>query len=187
MNSFYSEAELEKIGFKRIGQNVKISKKSSFYSAKNMTIGDNVRIDDFCILSGTISIGNNVHISAYCALYGKYGIEINDYSGCSARTIIYSETDDFSGEYMIGAIIPDEYKNIKKGKVILEKYTQLGSETIVMPNIIISEGAVTGAMTFVNKDLEEWSINVGIPVRRIKERKKDLLKYINEYEKLYKN
>lgn len=37
-NSFYSEEELEQIGFKSIGKNVKISKKTSIYNASKMVI-----------------------------------------------------------------------------------------------------------------------------------------------------
>ena len=56
MNSFYTVEELGKIGFKKLGKNVLISKKSSIYTPENISIGDNVRIDDFTILSGTIEI-----------------------------------------------------------------------------------------------------------------------------------
>lgn len=183
MDSFYSQEELKKIGFKNIGKNVFISRKASIYSPENIIIGNNVRIDDFCILSGKIIIGNNVHISAYSALYGKYGIVFEDFSGCSARTIIYSETDDFSGEYLIGAVLPDKYKNVYGKQVVLKKYTQLGANTIVMPGVNINEGAVTGAFTFVDKDLLEWTINVGIPCRLIKKRSNNMLNLKKEYDK----
>ena len=64
---FYSESELKNLGFKKIGSNVLISKKASLYGVSQMEIGDNVRIDDFCILSGNIMLGSNIHISAYVA------------------------------------------------------------------------------------------------------------------------
>lgn len=182
MNSFYSEEELKDLNLKSYGKNVKISRKCSIYGAENIEVGNNVRIDDFTILSGNIKIGNNVHISAYCALYGKNEIELQDYSGCSARCTIYSETDDFSGEYMVGAVIPEKYTNVNSGKVLLGKYSQLGANTIVMPNIKIGEGAVTGSLTFVNRSLEDWTINIGIPVKKMKNRKKDLLKYVSSFE-----
>ena len=175
MDSFYSVEELKKIGFKSIGKNVLISRKASIYSAENISIGNNVRIDDFCILSGNINIGNYVHISAYTALYGKFGIEINDYCGCSARSIIYSQTDDFSGEYMIGAVLPENLTNVIGKKVIMKKYSQLGANTIVMPGIVIGQGAVTGCFSFVNRDLEEWTINVGIPCKKMKDRNRKIL------------
>lgn len=179
LNGFYNEDELKQIGLKEFGKNVKISRKCSIYSPGEITIGNNVRIDDFCILTGKIIIGNNVHISAYSALYGKSVIEFKDYSGCSARTIIYSESDDYSGEYLIGAVNDKALTNVQKGKVTLEKYTQLGANSIVMPGVTINEGAVTGTFTFVNKNLDEWTINAGIPCKKIKDRKKDLLSLID--------
>lgn len=69
MSSFYSTDELSKIGFKHIGNNVLLSKKTSIYGVENISIGDNTRIDDFCILSGNITIGNYVHIAAFCSLF----------------------------------------------------------------------------------------------------------------------
>ena len=174
MGSFYEKEELDKIGFKKIGENVLISKKASIYFPEKIKIGNNVRIDDFCILSGNIEIGNYVHISAYVALYGKEGIEISDFCGCSARCTIYSATDDFSGEYMISPMVPDEYTNVTGGKVGLEKFVQLGANTVVMPNLSIKEGTSVGAMSFVNKNLEKWGIYAGIPCRRIKERKRNI-------------
>lgn len=54
--SFYTHDELAEIGFKSCGKNVLISRKASIYSPAKIEIGDNVRIDDFCILSGVIFI-----------------------------------------------------------------------------------------------------------------------------------
>lgn len=174
MSSFYTEEELKKIGFKSVGNEVYISKKASIYSPEKISIGNHVRIDDFCILSGNIEIGNYVHIAAYVALYGKEGIKISDFCGCSARCIIYSATDDFSGEYMVSPMVPEELTNVTGGKVTLEKFVQLGVNTVVMPNLTIGEGTSVGAMTFVNKSLDKWGIYVGIPCRRIKDRKRNI-------------
>ena len=167
--------ELKKIVIKKIGKNVFISKKASLYSPEELTIGNNVRIDDFCILSGKIEIGNYVHIAAYTALYGKEGIKIDDFCGCSARCTIYSATDDFSGKYMISPMVPEEFTNVTGGQVRLEKYVQLGVNTVVMPNITIGEGTAVGAMSFINKDLEEWSVYAGIPCKKLKNREKKII------------
>lgn len=175
MTSFYNEKELLKIGFKSIGEKVLISRKSSIYSPEKISIGDNVRIDDFCILSGNITIGSNIHISAYCALYGANGIIFKDFSGVSPRCTILSATDDFSGEYLVGPIHPSELTNVTGGPVVLKEFVQLGSGTVVFPNIIIGEGAVTGAMTLVRKNIEPWTMNVGVPSRIIKKRSNSLI------------
>ena len=178
-SSFYSLSELKELGLKSFGDKVLISRKCSIYSPEKITIGDNVRIDDFCILSGNITLGSNIHISAFCALYGTNGIIIEDYSGMSPRSIIFSAIDDFHGDHLIGPIHPKEFTNVTGGTVVLKKYTQLGANTIVMPNITLEEGAVTGAMTFVNKNLEAWTINIGIPVKQKSKRSNNLIKFLD--------
>ncbi len=65
MNSFYSECELKELGLESFGENIFISRKASIYGAKKIRLGNNVRVDDFCILSGKISIGNFVHVAGY--------------------------------------------------------------------------------------------------------------------------
>lgn len=182
-NSFYSPAELEKFKFKKIGDNVLISRKASIYSPQNIEIGDNVRIDDFCLLSGNISIGNYVHISAYTSLYGGGLIKIGNYCGCSPYCCLLSASDDFSGEYMVGAVIDDTYKHVDRGVIILEDYTQLGAGTIVLPNITVKQGSVTGARTLINKNIDSWGIYVGTPCKFLKKRSKKLLEKVKKYEK----
>ena len=176
MTSFYSEQELRAIGFKSIGEKVLLSRKASIYGAHLIEIGDNVRIDDFCILSGNIKLGSNIHISAYVALYGSLGIELEDYTGISPRTTIYSAMDDFSGEYLIGPIHPEELTNVTGGKVILKQFVQIGANCIIFPNLTLSEGSVIGAMSLVTKPTKPWTINFGIPCREIHLRKKITLK-----------
>lgn len=170
MDSFYNLQELSNIGFRSYGENVKISRKCSIYTPELISIGDNVRIDDFCILSGNIKFGNNIHISAYCALYGSQGIVFHDYSGCSARSTIYSAMDDFSGDYMIGPIYPDSMTNVQGGKVIVRQFVQIGAHCLVFPNLEIGEGAVIGAMSMVKNDIQPWTINIGVPSRVLKKR-----------------
>lgn len=77
--SFYTEDELKELGFKSCGENVKISRKTSIYGAENISIGNSVRIDDYCVLSGNISLGDYIHLAVYVALFGgKTGIEMQD-------------------------------------------------------------------------------------------------------------
>ena len=177
MASHYTQEELESMGFNSIGNNCMISKKASFYGTSKITIGNNVRIDDFCIISGNVKLGNNIHISAYVALYGTFGIEFEDNTGISARGTIYSAMDDFSGDYLIGPMNPEEYTNVTGGKVLVKQYSQIGANTLIFPNLTIGEGCVVGACSMVRKSLESWGIYYGIPVKRQKERKKGLLKY----------
>jgi acetyltransferase-like isoleucine patch superfamily enzyme len=142
-----------------------------------MEIGNNIRIDDFCLLSGSILLGNHIHISAYNALYGKAGIEMMDYSGLSPRCTIFSASDDFSGEAMIGPMVDSRLRNLIEGKVIIHKYCQLGSNCVVLPGVTIFEGVTVGAMSLITENLNEWKIYKGIPARFLKNRSKKLLDF----------
>lgn len=182
--SFLSKEELIKIGFKKIGKNVFLSRKASIYGPENMEIGNNVRIDDFCILSGKIKLGSYIHIAAYSALFGgEEGIIMEDFTTLSSRVCVYAVSDDYSGESLTNPMIPKEYKNLNTGKVILRKYVIIGSGSVILPSVEIKEGTAVGALSLVNKSLDEWSVYAGIPVRKINERSKKILDLEKEFLK----
>jgi acetyltransferase-like isoleucine patch superfamily enzyme len=181
LNSFYSEEELAQIGLNKYGNHVLISRKASIYSPQNISIGNNVRIDDFCILSGDIKIESYVHISAYSALYGKFGIIMEDYTGLSPRCTLFSASDDFSGDYLISPMVPEKYTHITGGSIILKRFTQVGAGSIILPDVTLHEGVAIGAMSLVKKNLDAWSIYAGNPLRFIKQRKKGLLNYYGKF------
>lgn len=178
MNSFYTTEELLAIGFNKVGQNVYVSRKASIYSPAKISIGNNVRIDDFCILSGQITLGSHIHISAFCALYGARHIEMEDYTGLSPRCTVFSATDDFAGDFLVGPMVDPSYTNVSGGKVHIQKFSQIGASCVILPNIVIGEGVAVGSMSLVNKSLQDWGIYVGVPALRLKERSKNLLKFI---------
>jgi acetyltransferase-like isoleucine patch superfamily enzyme len=182
MSNFYELKELNEFGFKSIGDNVLISRKASIYGAKNISIGNNVRIDDFCILSGNIHLGSNIHIAVFSSLFaGESDIYMDDFSGLSSRVSIYAVSDDYSGNYLTNPTIPDKYTNIIKGKVTLGKHAIIGTNSVVLPNVKIGEGVSIGACSLVIKDCDEWGIYIGIPVKKIKDRSKALLELEKEH------
>ena len=176
MNSFYKEDELAALGLRKYGENVLISKKCSLYGAEKMSFGSNVRIDDFCILSGSIVLGSYIHISAYTGFFaGMYNISLENFCTVSSRCVIYAENDDYSGASPTNPMIPEEYRITQGGDVSLKRHVIIGSGCTVLPNVTIGEGAAVGAMSLIVKDIPEWSIYAGIPCRLIKQRSKKLL------------
>ena len=176
MDSFYTEAELKTIGLKKVGENVKLSRKASIYSPEKISLGSNIRIDDFCILSGNITLHNNIHIAAYTAIYGgDCGVIIEDFVNLSSRICIYSVSDDYSGEYLAGPMVPDDFRNVHGEVVYIGKHVIIGSGSMVMPGVVIGEGSAFGAYSFINHSVDPWTINVGIPCRVIRERSKNVL------------
>lgn len=173
--SFYSKAELKKLGLKSVGKNVLISRYSRIYNAGDISIGNNVRIDDYCILTGHIEIGSFVHIAAFCGLFGSKGIILKNFSGLSSRVMIYSASDDYSGEYLTNPTVPLDYKKLIEGEVVLNKHVIIGAACIILPAVVVGDGVAVGSMSLVNKNLDPWTIYAGIPVKRLKDRCRNIV------------
>ena len=173
--SYYSVEELMDFGFAALGNDVRISRKCSLYGAENMRFGDHVRIDDFCILSGRIEIGSYVHVAAYCGLFGNAGIFLGDFSGLSSRVSIYSESEDYSGASLTNPTIPAEYRKITSRAVHIGRHALVGSGAVILPGVRLGEGVSVGALSLVTKTLDAWTIYSGIPARRLRARKQDVL------------
>lgn len=186
-SNFYTTEELKTLGLKSFGTDVLISRKCSIYGASNINIGNHVRIDDFCILSGNITIGNYVHIGANTLLFGgNAGISLADFSGLSSRCAIYAATDDYSGASMTNPTIPEKYRNITSAKVSIEKHCIVGTGSTVLPGVTLKEGCAVGAMSLIMKSTLPWKIYFGVPARTLSERKKDLLELEKKFmEKIY--
>jgi acetyltransferase-like isoleucine patch superfamily enzyme len=180
-DNFYSSDEVKNLGFKETGHNVLISRDAHFYAIESICLGNNVRIDDFCILSGKIKIGSYIHIGAGTTfIAGNAGIEMEDFSGTSHRVNIFAISDDFSGESMIGPMTPATYRHVKEGKVILRKHSIIGCGTVILPNVTLEEGTAVGAMSLVTKSTQPWKIYLGIPARVIGARTQKVLQYEKE-------
>lgn len=165
---------------------IKLSDKASFFGAERIQFADNVRIDDFCVLSagkGGIDIGRNVHIAVYTSLIGAGRITIGDFANISSRVAIYSSNDDYSGAFMTNPTVPAEFTNVTHAPVVIGRHVIIGSGSVVLPGVTIGEGAAVGALSLVNQDIEPFAIYAGVPARKIGERKRDLLELEQHYLK----
>jgi galactoside O-acetyltransferase len=182
--TWLSAEKIEQLGFASVGENVFLSSKASFYNCKNISIGNNVRIDDFCVLSageGGIVIGDYAHIAFFTSLIGMGKIMVADFATLSTRVAIYSSNDDYSGQFMTNPMIPSEFTNVQHGDVKIGRHVIIGTGSIVLPAVILEDGVVVGALSLIRVNCEAFSVYCGVPAKKISERKKDLL----ELEKLF--
>jgi galactoside O-acetyltransferase len=179
---FLSETALHQMGFAFVGENVKISDRSSLYDVGLMSIGDNSRVDDFTVLAGKITIGRNVHIAVFCNLAGgRAGISMADFSGLAYGCHLIAQSDDYSGRTMTNPTVPAAFKNETSLPVDVGRHAILGANSVVLPGVTIEEGVSCGAGTIFTKPTEPWSIYVGAPAKRVKARSRDLLDLEQDY------
>lgn len=176
MSDFYTKEQLEKFG--SCGKNVRIDSSVRILNPQNVHIGNDVRIDAFCFFSAQnpIRIGNNVHISLYTQL-GAAGapISIEDFAGLSSRVNVFTTTDDYSEGWMTNPTVPDRFKKVKGGPVLIQKHVIIGCGSVIMPNLVLETGCSVGALSFVNKTVPEFTVVAGNPMRLIGKRNKERL------------
>lgn len=180
--AFYSRKKLEKLGFKSLGKNVLVSDKAAIYDFSEIELGDNTRIDDFCVISGKVSIGRNVHIAVFCNVAGgEAGLVMEDFSGLAYGCHVFTQSDDYSGQSLTNPTVPIQFKKEIKSPVHIGRHCIIGACSVILPGVILAEGTSVGAMTMVNKKTEPWSVYFGIPAKRIKRRSRDLLRLELDY------
>ena len=160
------------------GEQVQISEKASIYGAARISLGNHVRIDDFCVLSagpGGIEIGNHVHIACFCSLIGKEAIRMEDFSGLSSRVSVYSSSDDYSGEWLTNPTVPEEFTHVDHRPVVMRRHCIIGAGSVILPGVILGEGCAIGALSLVTRNCEEFTMYLGVPARKIKERSRRVL------------
>jgi len=186
--SYLTQEQLLKLGFKSLGKNVKISDKAAIYDCKNIEIGSNSRIDDFCVISGNVKIGSNVHITPMCIIAGgEKGVVLEDFVTIAYGVNIFTQSDDYHGYSLTNSTIPKKYKNEKKLKVLLKRHSIVGAGSTILPGVELEVGTSVGAMSLVTKSTNSWSIYAGIPAVKIQDRSNELIKkekdYLNNHNK----
>jgi acetyltransferase-like isoleucine patch superfamily enzyme len=177
--------EIEKIGFKSVGENVIINRDIQFYSPGKISIGNNVRIDGYCVISpsGGLEIGDYVHIACGSSIIGAAPIVMKAFSGISSRVAIYSSNEDYSGAALTNPTVPEKYRKASHAPVTLHEHVIVGSGSIIMPGVELGVGSAVGALSFVNRSVEEFTIVSGNPARKITNRKRDTIRLEEELRK----
>lgn len=97
-------------------------------------------------------LGKKTDIGAFVYINAKAGVVIEDGVQIGAGTKIYS----------ISTI------DNKKGKVILKRNCKIGSQSVIMPGVIIGENSIVGAFSFVNKNIPDNVVAFGVPAKVVK-------------------
>ncbi len=156
-----------------------ISPNARIRHPQHFEVGDYSIVDDFSYFSTRVKIGICSHIASGCSVAGGGArlFTLGDFCSLSSGVKIWCTSDDFANDLV--AIIPEGVGPIKthliEGDVLLENYTAVGSNAVVMPNNRIPEGTVIGALSFVPAgfSFEPWSVYAGIPLRRVGSRNRD--------------
>ena len=175
MTNWYTIEELKERGVTIYGKNILVSRFVNIYNPNNLILHDNIRIDDFTVISckGKVEIFNHVHISSNCVILCSTNIVFGNYSGISSGVKLFGGCDDFSGKFLTNPTVPSKYLNVKIGDIILEDHVLIGATSVVLPNVILKEGSCIGALSLVKTNTESWQMYAGSPLKFLRKRSRE--------------
>ena len=173
-SKYLNENDLLELGISSVGKNVRISANATVVGLENISLGNNIRIDSYVVIlskRGKLSVGNNVHIEPSCSIVSHYGVEIGNYCTLSHGTRLYTASANYNGEFFTNVFPEPSYQVPITGKIVLKDHVIIGGNSVVMPGVTLFDGAAIGALSFVKKSVEGWSIYGGNPLKKLGKRK----------------
>lgn len=133
-----------------------------------ITIGNNTIISQYVMLmsyGGFIEIGDFCNISPFAILYGHAGLKIGNNVLIAAHTVLVPSNHIFTDKNQLIRCQGDT----KKG-IIIEDDVWIGAGCKILDGVTIGKGSVIGANAVITKNVEPYSVVVGVPGKVIKYR-----------------
>lgn len=151
-------------------KNVKIYPDAKIIGIEHIEFGHDIIIDDFVFIYAKkkVRIGNYVHIAAFSSITGGEEVTFAEFSTLSWGCRVFTATDDFTGRGFGNSTVPEEYRNVYRDSVTLERFAIVGANSVILPGVTLGEGVSVGANSVVSRNLEPWGVYVGN--RRVRDR-----------------
>lgn len=134
------------------GRNCRMDVFDSMARGKSLVFGKNVQLNDnvHIVCEDSISIGDNVMMASHIFI-----------SDCSHGSYKGDENDS-------SPLIPPAKRPLPSNPIKIGNNVWIGEGVIIMPGVVIGDGCVIGAHSLVSRDVPEYSIAVGSPIRVVK-------------------
>ncbi len=177
-----------------VGKNVIFGRGISLRHPHKICIGDNVIIDDNCLLDAKghensgITIGDGAFIGRNAIVYCKNGdidiqSRVNLGSNCqlfSAKKLVIGQGTLIAaysymmsgGRYQYQSEVPlAEQSSYSEGPTVIGNNCWIGAKCVVLDSVSVGDNAVIGAGAIVTKDIPTNAIAMGIPAKVVDHRK----------------
>lgn len=150
------------------GTDVIISETAVFKRPDLIYLGSRVAIDYGFYCTTNIQFGDYIHVGPHVSCIGGLdGIFIAEgFNNIMAGVRIICCSDRFDDSGLFGVLIPKEYLgNQVKGPVIMEPFSNLGTNAVMLPDSRLRKGALLTVGSVLFGDTKEWGIYKGNPAK----------------------
>jgi len=160
---------------KACGKGVRIFAGSRLVGPERIEIGDSVQIDEgVWIFAGEgVTLGDHVHLAFGSSISGGGRCEIGDFAGIGAGVRLVTGSDDVDGRGLTNPTVPTLLRSVHRGRVLIGPHAVVFTNSVVLPDVSVGEGAVVAAASLVHHSLSPWGIYAGNPLVQIGVRPKD--------------
>ena len=138
------------IPFRRI-----LAKKLFKACGKNFMAEENVHFN----IPDNIEIGDDVFLNKGTFIDSKGGIKIGNSVGIGENVIIFTHSH-----------LEHDHSSRNYEPVIIEDYAKIYSNSTILPGVTIGSQGIVAACSLVNKNVEENSLVIGSPAKKIRDR-----------------
>jgi acetyltransferase-like isoleucine patch superfamily enzyme len=178
--------------FAKVGKNVNFAKNITIRHPNKISIGDDVIIDENCMLdakgidnkgivikngvylgrnsilsckNGDITLEENVNIGFNCEVFSASDVVIGENTLIAAYVYVIAGDHDYN---MTEKPI-SEQEGLSKG-IQIEKNCWLGAKSMVLDGTKMGSDSILGANAVLSSDIAPFSVAVGTPAKVIKKR-----------------
>ena len=139
-------------------------------------LGKDAWIGDFAFVNlRKLTLGRGSQVNPFASLTGGGEVKIGDYSVIGYGVRVIAGTDTPRGKYMADRA-PEHERKIVRGTIEIGSNCFIGANSVVCvshmnPNIVIGDGTVIGALSYVDRSVPPQTIGWGIPFTAKKKRR----------------
>lgn len=148
----------------RLGERCVVSEWAACYPDR-LVLGAGSYLAAFTYVTGDVEIGEHSSLNAYSVVRGTVRIGEGVRIGAHSSVLGFDHT--FAPE------LPVRKQPLTSRGITIEDDVYIGSHVAVVDGVTIGAHSVIGAGAVVTKDVPPWSVMVGNPARRIRDRRGD--------------
>jgi galactoside O-acetyltransferase len=162
------EAELLK-SFAAVGPGVKVYAGCRVFPPDRVSLGDCCQIDEGVFINAGqgVFIGRHVHLAMGSSISGGGRCLIEDFAGIGVGVRLITGSEVVRDGLLTNPTIPERWRRVQRGEVRVGAHAVVFTNSVVLPDVVVGEGAIVAAGSIVHHDLKPWGIYGGNPLVQV--------------------